>query len=81
MDEDRDLHAVEALAVPADEVVPLGLVERDEILAAAPVAGGSVRRAVVVACLVHFEHVVLVLLVPKRCSIVWNVIKRSELFQ
>lgn len=80
MDEDGDLHAVEALAVPADEVVPLGLVEQDEVLAAAPVAGGSFGRAVVVACPVHSEHVVLVLLVPKRCSIVLNIIKRSELF-
>lgn len=67
-DGDRDLHAAEAEAVAADEVVGLGLVEGDEVLAGAPVAGEAVHGAVVVPRLVHLEHVVHVLLVPEGCG-------------
>lgn len=64
---DGDLHAAEAVPVSADEVVGLGLVERDEVLAGAPVAGEAVHGAVVVAGPVHLENVVHLLLVPKGC--------------
>nr|DAD27446.1 TPA_asm: hypothetical protein HUJ06_028913 [Nelumbo nucifera] len=66
MNEDGDLHAVIA-TVGADEVITFRLVKRDEVLAAAPVPDSSVSGAVVVIRLVHFEHIVLVLLVPKSC--------------
>lgn len=68
MDKDGDLHSAEAAAIAADEVVALGLVEENEILAAAPISGGPLRRAVVVPRLVHLKHVVLRFLVPKRCT-------------
>lgn len=73
-DADGDLHAAETQAVAADEVVGFGLVERDEVLAGAPVPGQPVHRAVVVPSLVHLEHVVHVLLVPKRWQ--WDLISR-----
>lgn len=68
MDGDGDLHSVLAVAVAADEVVGLGLVEEDEVLAGAPVSGEAVHGAVVVPRLVHLEHVELVLGVPERCD-------------
>lgn len=65
MDKYRNLHAAEAAAISTDEVVPLGLIQQDEVFPAAPVSGGPLRRAVVVPRLVHLEHVVLCFLVPK----------------
>lgn len=69
VDGDGDLHALQAEAVAADEVVAAGLGERDEVLAGGPVAGDPVHGAVVVPRLVHLEHVVRPLLVPERCTI------------
>lgn len=66
MDGDGDLHALQAEAVAADEVVAAGLGERDEVLAGGPVSGDPVHGAVVVPRLVHLEHVVRPLLVPER---------------
>jgi len=68
VDGDGDLHALQAEAVAADEVVAAGLGERDEVLAGGPVAGDPVHGAVVVPRLVHLEHVVRPLLVPERCT-------------
>lgn len=69
MDKDRDLHAIVALPIATNEVIPLGLIEGDEVFATAPVPNCTVQGAVVIPCLVHFEHIVLVLLVPKRCNL------------
>lgn len=69
VDGDGDLHALQAEAVAADEVVAAGLGERDEVLAGGPVAGDPGHGAVVVPRLVHLEHVVRPLLVPERCNI------------
>jgi len=68
VDGDGDLHALQAEAVAADEVVAAGLGERDEVLAGGPVAGDPGHGAVVVPRLVHLEHVVRPLLVPERCT-------------
>lgn len=68
MHQDGHLHAIKALTVPTYEVISLGLVEQDEVFTAGPVAGRTIRGAVVVTCLVHLEHVVLVLLVPECCG-------------
>lgn len=38
MNNNRNLHAIEALSISTDEVVPLGLVKRDEIFTTGPVA-------------------------------------------
>lgn len=68
MNEHRHLHPAEAAPIPTYEIVPLGLIQEDEVLAGGPVPGGAVGRAVIVARLVHLEHVVLGLLVPESCS-------------
>lgn len=61
MDKDRDLHAIVALPIATNEVIPLGLIEGDEVFATAPVPNCTVQGAVVIPCLVHFKHIVLVL--------------------
>lgn len=66
MNEHRDLHAAEALPIPTNEIVALRLVERDEVLPAAPIPRRAIKRAVIVSCLVHFKHIVLRFLVPER---------------
>lgn len=68
MDLDSDLHPIEALAISTDEVVPLGLVERYEIFATAPIPHSTLSCAVVIPSLVHLKHIVLILLVPKCCG-------------
>lgn len=68
MNDDRNLHSAITTTVATNEVVPLGLVEENEVFSAAPVSHSSFRGAVVVPRLVHFEHVVLHLLVPKCCK-------------
>lgn len=68
VDGDGDLHPAHAVTVAAYEVVGLGLVKQDEVLAGAPVSGEAVHGAVVVSDLVHLEHVVLALQVPERCK-------------
>ena len=68
MDENRDLHSIEALAIPTDEVVPLRVVERYEIFATSPIPQCSFGCAVVIPGLVHLEHIVLSLLIPKCCQ-------------
>lgn len=66
-DLDGDLHAGEAQAIAADEVIVSGSSQGDEILAGAPISGDPIHRAVVVTRPVHLEHVVRVLLVPESC--------------
>jgi hypothetical protein len=68
MDKYRDLHPTKALPIAANEVIPLRLIQGYEIFATAPVPGRKFCRAVVIPCLVYLKHIVLVLLVPKRCS-------------
>jgi len=63
---ESDLHPAVAPAPAVDVIVALRLVEEKEILAAAPVAEGVVHCAVIVARLIYLNHVVLILLVPKR---------------
>ena len=67
MDKYGDLHSIEALAIATNKVIPLGLIEGYEILAATPVANSPLCGAVVIASLVHLKHVVLGLLVPECC--------------
>lgn len=69
MDKNGDLHAIKALTISTDEVISLGLGEKDEILATGPVPNNSIHCAVVVSCLVHFEYVVHCLLVPECCVV------------
>lgn len=70
MNDNRNLHAIQAATSAANEVIPLGLVQRNEVLSAAPVSGSPLRRAVVVPRPVHLEHVVLCFLVPKCCILI-----------
>lgn len=65
MDENRNFHAVVALAIATNEVVSLRLVKRNEIFATAPVAYGPFRGAIVIPSLVHLKYIVLRLLVPE----------------
>lgn len=65
MNKNRDFHATEALAIATDEVIPLGLIQRDEVFAFTPIPSGSFCGAVVITSFVHLKHIVLVLLVPK----------------
>lgn len=69
MNKNGHLHAIKTLPIATNEVVPFGLVERDEVLATAPIPKCPFCCAVAVACLVHLKHIVLVLLIPKRCQI------------
>lgn len=68
MNKHRHFHTVEAATCATDEVVPFSLVEGNEVLPTAPVSYSSFRGAVVVASLVHFEDVVLILLVSECCN-------------
>lgn len=77
MDKYRDLHSIVALSIPADEVIPLRLIQGHEIFAAAPVPHSKFSCAVVIAGLVYLKHIVLVLLVPKCCSKKKNWEKKS----
>eukprot|EP00268_Persea_americana_P063241 TRINITY_DN81896_c0_g1_i1.p2 TRINITY_DN81896_c0_g1~~TRINITY_DN81896_c0_g1_i1.p2 ORF type:complete len:116 (-),score=20.81 TRINITY_DN81896_c0_g1_i1:175-522(-) len=63
---DGDLHAALAAVVSADEVVPPGLGERDEVLSTAPVPIRSINSAVVVAGSVDLIHIIHILLIPER---------------
>lgn len=65
MDKNRDLHPTEALTIATNEVIPLGLIEGYEILAATPIPNSPFCGAVVITSLVHLKHIVLVLHVPK----------------
>lgn len=67
MDKNRYFHAIEALTVATNEVVSLGLVQKYEIFATAPIAQCPYCGAVVITTLVHHKHIVLCLLVPKCC--------------
>ena len=69
MNKNGHLHAIKTLSIATNEVVPLGLVERDEVLATAPISRRPLYCAVVVSCLVHLKHIVLVLLIPKCCGV------------
>lgn len=65
---DGDLHAALAAVVSADEVVPPGLGERDEVLSTAPVPIRSINSAVVVAGSVDLIHIIHILLIPESCE-------------
>lgn len=65
MNKNSNLHAIETLPIPTNEVVSLGLVKRYEIFATSPVAYCSFCCTVVITSLVHFKDIVLCLLVPK----------------
>lgn len=65
MNKNRNFHAIEALAIATNEVIPLGLIKKYEILAWAPIPCSSFCGAVVITSLIHLKHIVLVLLVPK----------------
>lgn len=64
-DTDGNLHPIEAETIATNKVVRTCSIEKDEILAGAPVPGDAGERAVVVAGLVHLEDVVHVLHVPE----------------
>jgi len=67
MNNDRDLHSTEALAIPTNEVISLGLIQGYEILPTTPIPHCPFCGAVVIPSLVHLKHIVLVLLVPECC--------------
>ena len=48
MNKNGHLHAIKTLPIATNEVVPLGLVERDEVLATAPIPKGPLCGAVVI---------------------------------
>lgn len=74
MDNNRDLHAIVALTIATNEVIPLGLIEGYEVFATAPVPYSTVQGAVVIPSLVYLEHIVLVLWVPKCCKLTSNML-------
>lgn len=66
MDKNRDFHTIKALSIATNEIITFGFVERNEILPAAPVSYCSFCGTIVISCLVHLKHIVLILLVSKR---------------
>lgn len=67
MNKNRNFHSIEAAAGAANEVVSLGLVEENKVFSATPVARSPFNGTVIVPSLVHFKHIILILLVPKCC--------------
>lgn len=68
VDDNGNLHSAKTATVSTNEVISLGFVQRYKILPAAPVSHCTFRCTVIVSGLVHFKHIVLRFLIPKRCA-------------
>lgn len=68
MDENGNFHTIVATTGATYEVVPLSFGEENKVFPTAPVPLCPFYRTVIVPTLVHLKHIVLELLVPKRCN-------------